>query len=163
MNYTLCTDKTAFRPLLSHTHTHTHTHTERARTLNIHTSTQSRNIWAGLCFYKLVWIGVELYIFHMNSLHWPTESCFVWKWSLCERCFMHYYNIDNKQWTFLQNFCKFDHTFKPQLKMYLESLTIQNNKQVPFILKTYSTSALCKQTILPVYHELIYHSKVRGQ
>jgi len=30
-----------------------------------------------------------------SSLHWPTESCLVWKGLLCELYFMHHYTIDS--------------------------------------------------------------------
>jgi len=35
--------------------------------------------------------------FTTYSLCWPTESCLVWKWLLCELCFIHHYTISNVQ------------------------------------------------------------------
>lgn len=31
---------------------------------------------------------------HVNPSSWPTESDLVWKWFLCEQCFIHLYAID---------------------------------------------------------------------
>lgn len=40
----------------------------------------------------------HVHVNHKNSPHWPTLICLVWKWLLCEMCFIHCYTIDNQQW-----------------------------------------------------------------
>ncbi len=36
----------------------------------------------------------------VGNVHWPTESCLIWNWCLCELCFIYCYTIDNRKWMF---------------------------------------------------------------
>jgi len=66
---------------------------------------------------------------HMDLLRWPTESCLVQKWLLCELCFIYRYTVHNRKWTLfcLQNFGKISlmwlqHTDMEHYKAILNAL-----------------------------------------
>ncbi len=77
----------------------------------------------------------------MNSAHWPTESCLVWKWLLCELNFITI--IDNRQWTFfctqfLLKFHQCDYTWSwisCEICMWKSFTLTQNSHSHRFLLK----------------------------
>lgn len=51
------------------------------------------SVWLGVQHEgeKLPHVGFAHFQFgHMNLQRWPPDSCLVWKWRLCELCFMHH-------------------------------------------------------------------------
>jgi len=70
----------------------------------------------------------------INLPHWQTESSLVWKWLLCELCFMCRYTTDNRQWPSfaLQNFA--------EISLMWPHLNAIYSKYITHILLTASTN-----------------------
>ncbi len=45
-------------------------------------------------------LHADLACVQVGNVHWPTESCLIWNWCLCELCFIYCYTIDNRKWMF---------------------------------------------------------------
>lgn len=81
-----------------------------------------------------------------DSLHWPTDSCLVWKWRLCDLCYIHRYTIDNWHWTFCpQNFGNVTEILEISVKLLIMGIPTEMTgfHQQYFAKQTYSN---CDQT-----------------